>query len=228
LALFLILSVITGIVLGVVTALPGFDLFLTGEEIAQPAYVLMDDDDVAPELSPANSPQPRVVVDNRIYDFGVSENLSKDTHTYVISNPGEGPLELVLRKTSCKCTVGKLGDKTVDPKGGPVSITLPPGGQTKVVLDWTVKRVHGNHFRQSALLLTNDRETPRLLLEVNGRIAQTVYITPTAFVFGKVLKTDIRTAEVTIESIRRSHLISAKHGCLPKRPPGSSTSISNS
>jgi len=197
----LMLSVIVGLCLGVASALPGFDLFLTGEEVAQPIHASMNDR-VAPELPPADGPQPKVVVDNDTFDFGVRENKSEDSHTFVIRNEGDHPLELVLRKTSCKCTVGKLGDKVVDPEGGPVSITLAPGDQTELTLDWTVKRVHSNHFRQSALLLTNDREMPRLVLQITGRIAQTIFVTPNAFMFGKLLTADNRTGEITIESIR--------------------------
>ncbi len=203
----LILSVVTGLTLGIATALPGFDLFLTGEEVAQPASLILGgNDDVAPVLPPVDGPQPKVFVDNDTYDFDVSENMSKDSHTFVISNKGDYPLELVLRKTSCKCTVGKLGDQEVDPDAGPASITLAPGGQTEVTLDWTVERKFSNHFRQSALLLTNDRKTPRLLLQITGRIAQTIRTTPNAFAFGKLLTTDTRSEEIRIESIRKEPL----------------------
>lgn len=205
LAVLLAISVILGISLGIGTALPGFNLFATSEEIAQPIDPLRNDG-TAPALPPAGGPQPKLVLDSNSYNFGAMESMAKDSHTFVIKNEGDYPLELVLRKTSCKCTVGKLGDKTVDPKGGPVGITVEPGDQTEVTLEWTVKRDFSDRFRQTALLLTNDREMPRLQLEIVGQIAQTVQILPPAFSFGKLLMTATATEEVRIESIRSEPL----------------------
>lgn len=205
LVLLFAFSILLGLGIGVATAVPSFNLFASSEEIAMPVDPLLNDG-TAPPLPPANGPQPRVVVDSTKYDFGALESLAEDSHTFVIKNAGDYPLELVLRKTSCKCTVGKLGDKTVDPKGKPVGISVEPGGQTEVTLDWTVKRDFSNHFRQTALLLTNDREMPRLTLEIVGRIAQTVHTVPPVFSFGKLLMTDTATQEVRVESIRSDPL----------------------
>lgn len=200
-------SIVIGLALGIGTAMPGFDVFASNEEIARPLGSIMNDP-IAPELPPENGPQPKLVVDNAIHNFGALENQSKDSHTFVVRNEGDYPLELVLRKTSCKCTVGKLGDKEVDPESDTrPRITVAPGSQTEVTLDWTVKRDYSDHFRQTALLLTNDPETPRLQLEITGKIAQTVRTTPSVFSLGKLLMTDTRTREITIESMREEPLV---------------------
>lgn len=197
-----VLSVVVGFVLGIGTALPGFDLLASNEQIARPIDSIMNDP-VAPQLPPENGPQPKLVVDDAIYDFGALENLSEDSHTFVVRNEGDYPLELVLRKTSCKCTVGKLGGQEVDPESNTrPRITVPPGGQTDVTLNWTVKRDYSDQFRQTALLLTNDPETPRLQLEITGKIAQTVRTTPSAFSVGKLLTMDSSTKAILIESTR--------------------------
>lgn len=102
--------------------------------------------------------RPRLVVDEDHYEFGMLDPHSTNSHTFVVRNEGDAPLQLKVQKTSCKCTIGKLGSEIV-----------APGGETNVILTWNAG-YKVDRYQQVATLRTNDPVRPKLELSVGGQI----------------------------------------------------------
>src|SRR5690606_1091071 len=47
---------------------------------------------------------PEFRIDATSYDFGVMERGSSKSHTFKVTNDGQGPLQIAVGATSCKCT----------------------------------------------------------------------------------------------------------------------------
>ncbi|MBX7166703.1 MAG: DUF1573 domain-containing protein [Pirellulales bacterium] len=182
------LSALLGAAVGGASALPTFGILrgVSDPTRPQPAPV---NDARAPALIPEGKPQPKAVVDEPLYDFGAADTNTKGVHVFNIRNTGEGPLVLTQGDTTCKCTISKLGTEPV-----------PPGGTAEVTLEWTVRTAFGESFRQEAVVFTNDRQSPRLVLVVQGRISETIVAVPNHLDFGRMLRTEEKTAVVHVYS----------------------------
>lgn len=98
------------------------------------------------------------------FDFGAMELGSTKSHTFKITNQGEGPLEVVKHSSTCQCTVAGVG------KSG-----LKKGASTEIKLEWTAKSP-SPRFEQTAELCTNDPKCKRIGLTVTGNIVQNVEV----------------------------------------------------
>jgi len=146
---------------------------------------------VAPiPLPPEDGPQPVVEVDNEDYDFGELEYGASGSHSFIFHNLGEYDLRLKTGEVTCKCTVSNL---TQD--------SIPPGGSAEVRLDWTVKTA-SDEFRQSALILTNDRNRPRVVLSIHGKVIRPVMAIPENFALGSVQPGEVKSAYVDVYTVR--------------------------
>lgn len=179
-------SLLVGAALGVGTTAARFELARGASTIAAPTQ--------QPEMAPPGGPQPKVEVDQEDYDFGAMERGGTQSHSFVFTNVGDYPLELVQGETTCKCTISQLDTKAV-----------PPGESVKVTLQWTAKTL-GNRFRQSATIHTNDPKRPRVNLTVSGAVSQSVEAMPRDIVFSKVQVGESKTAEVKLVSYAESSL----------------------
>ncbi len=141
-----------------------------------------------PEQAPPGGPQPKVQVDQEDFDFGAMERGATMRHAFVFTNVGGYPLELVQGETTCKCTISTLDEQAV-----------PPGQSVEVVLEWTAKTT-SNQFRQSATILTNDPDRPRVNLTVSGIVTQAVEVEPDEIVFSKAEVGETKTAELRLYS----------------------------
>ena len=83
-----------------------------------------------------------------MYEFGSMAVNEEKKHTFKIRNTGEGPLQLEVGPSTCKCTVGSLSKKNV-----------LPGEEVNVELTWKAKEVSQN-FAQSATIWTSDCAMP--------------------------------------------------------------------
>ncbi len=113
---------------------------------------------------------PRVTVLNgETYDFGKMERGVTRSHTFLVKNTGTKPLELVLQRTTCKCTLSKVGKNLV-----------APGEVTEITLEWSTKDVDKNEmsFSQLAEVETNDPDRPIIELRVRGEITSKYRIFP--------------------------------------------------
>ena len=115
---------------------------------------------------PSQQARPKLVASETMFDFGVMEIGQPGTHEFVIKNEGTAPLTLEKVRTTCKCTVGTVGDKPIAPgESGTVTLTwTPAAGQTSI--------------RQSAEIKTNDPLMPMLTLSVGGKLQERVKTVP--------------------------------------------------
>src|SRR5438045_6779062 len=82
------------------------------------------------QVVPARSgsvPQAKVVVEGgNTFNFGMMQLGQTRSHTFVLRNIGDAPLELKAGHPSCKCTVSEF---STDP--------VPPGETREVLITWT-------------------------------------------------------------------------------------------
>ncbi|NQV24878.1 MAG: DUF1573 domain-containing protein [Rhodopirellula sp.] len=123
---------------------------------AEPAEKIEDAPDF-PRPS-ETGPHPKVNFETTEYDFGTRPRFSKGSHKFVVTNTGEATLKLKAGETTCQCTVGELGQNSVD-----------PGESTTIELSWEIKQP-GPGFQHSAQIHTNDPANPTQTLIVKGFI----------------------------------------------------------
>ncbi|QDT11459.1 DUF1573 domain-containing protein [Planctomycetes bacterium K23_9] len=92
------------------------------------------------------------------HDFGLLDPHSTASHSFTVYNDGDSPLELDVYDSTCKCTVGKLRQKFVD-----------PGDNTQVTLTWNTG-YKDDDYKQSVTLMTNDPRKKMLSLSVLGTV----------------------------------------------------------
>ncbi|MEL6109391.1 MAG: DUF1573 domain-containing protein [Planctomycetota bacterium] len=108
------------------------------------------------------------------FDFGAMPPGGEGEHEFFITNVGDEALELEVGATTCKCTLGSLGETK-----------LPPGETTSVKLEWTVA-AEKNTFSQSAELRTNDPSRPAIKFTVKGLVIREIEFEPKTVTFGEV------------------------------------------
>ncbi|MDP1562886.1 MAG: DUF1573 domain-containing protein [Pirellulaceae bacterium] len=105
------------------------------------------------------------------YNFGVSQPGVMMEHTFIIRNRGEGPLELTLKETTCKCLTMTLDSK--------IPTIVQPGEELPVTLQFKSEKA-AESFVQMAKIKTNDPHLTRntLKLQVEGRIVSRTIVRP--------------------------------------------------
>ncbi len=145
--------------------------------------VLGNSDPRMPTIAPGGGSQPKVVVDQEDYNFGLMDSNAKGRHEFIFKNAGGSALVLTEGDSSCRCTVLKL------PKG-----SIAPGESAKVALEWTGNEFIGP-FRQSAVIFTNDPARRRVTLTISGQIQVALRAVPRELVFSRVSAGQAATAE---------------------------------
>jgi Protein of unknown function (DUF1573) len=168
------------------------------------AYVeVRSDRDALDKFSDAISPganeaaqknSPHIVVNDQHYDFGTMQRGTSKSHEFLIQNTGSAPLKLRNGGTTCKCTAFVVPNKP-----------LPPGGSTKVKLEWKAK-VNNGPFRQTATLLTNDPTQSQIDLEVEGQVLPISGVEPQDFVFDKISVGETKSAHVYVMAMLQDKL----------------------
>lgn len=118
------------------------------------------------------------VVGGTELDFGTMRLGTKRSHSFVFRNVGEAPVDVVYKSSSCKCTVGKLDSKT-----------LNPGEQTQVDLEWLAEGVF-NDFAQTATIGTNAPDQEEIKLTIKGKIGQAYVFEPSPMDFRDFLASE--------------------------------------
>jgi hypothetical protein len=131
--------------------------------------------------------QPRLVIDATNHDFGTVEAGGNVRHAFRISNEGTGTLKLKAGKTSCSaCTIAEIEKQEV-----------PPGESTSVIVAYTAG--HRNvTFGQTATVLTNDRQQPRLELSVSGKVTSKLVARPFELNLGNIAVGETATAQTKL------------------------------
>jgi len=130
--------------------------------------------------------------DGTSLDFGTMKRASSRSHGFRFKNVGLGPLELSVKGSTCKCTIGSL-EKSV----------LAPGEETNVSLNWTAE---GNlaDFSQTATIGTNDPRKLEVQLSIHGKIGQNCVIEPQELNFGEFSARDTFTKTFKVYSYEES------------------------
>ncbi len=118
------------------------------------------------------------VVGGNEYQFGTMQHGDSMSHTFVFRNIGNGPLNLDMGASTCKCTVGELE-----------SSILQPGEQTDVTLTWNAVSISSD-FGQSATIHTNAPDSPEVQLRIRGQIADSFVIEPPELSLGDLSVTE--------------------------------------
>ncbi len=97
---------------------------------------------------PADAPQPRIVVPERVYDFGTVGPQDVVEYTFVIRNEGEAPLTISRAFTTCGCTTAQVSARVI-----------PPGKAARVTLrfDAGFHDVRGQEVKRGLVIESNDR-----------------------------------------------------------------------
>jgi len=132
---------------------------------------------------------PRVEVEGGdSFDFGNMKLGESMSHEFPFRNAGDGPLNLTMGTSTCKCTIGNL-DKSV----------LQPGEQTMIKLTWTPKAA-ALGFSQSATIITTDPLKSEVQLSISGKVGQSIVFSPASLVLGDFSSTEQSTHKVNVFS----------------------------
>jgi len=138
--------------------------------------------DFSPSGVRPSGPSPTVDVPETQFAFGTVGVGAKGFHEFLIRNMGEAPLELTRGATSCTCTVSDFEET----EGGSSNVkVVPPGGSTKLKVEWRGKG-DGGPFRQQASVLTNDPRRPQIAFVVEGTVIPIYYAVPKAITLPKL------------------------------------------
>ena len=134
-------------------------------------------------------PQPKIQVQNPLYDFGDATEASMVPHTFKIKNVGDGRLVITHVKTSCGCTAAQ-----------PTKNTLAPGEETEIKVAFDTRFQKGHQVR-TITAFTNDPNTPEAVMTMQGVVKQQVAATPAQVAFGDVKQGTEVTKEVVISDL---------------------------
>lgn len=134
------------------------------------------------------------------YEFGVMARGEERSHSFKVQNIGGGPLTLTVLDTTCKCTVGDIGNDTVK-----------PGETADVTLTWVAKS-YDREFRQSATIETNDPGKYReIIFSIEGKVAQLALPDTPIMKFQRVSRTEPQSFVTKVYGYRDRDLIIAGH-----------------
>ncbi len=111
--------------------------------------------------------------DGTTLDFGTMKRGSSRSHSFRFKNVGLAPLQLTVKGSTCKCTIGSL-EKSV----------LAPGEETQVALKWTAEGIL-SELSQTATIGTNDPRQLEVQLSIHGKIGQSYVLEPEELSFGE-------------------------------------------
>jgi uncharacterized protein DUF1573/flagellar associated PapD-like protein len=149
-------------------------LVLTGFT-ALPTAVRAQATPAAPGTGSAPSgPQPKIELENPVYDFGTALEGTTVKHSFKIKNVGASPLLVGGVKTSCGCTAAQ-----------PAKTNLAPGEETEIAAGVDTRFQKGHQVR-TITVFSNDPATPQATMTIQGFVKQQVAATPAQVAFGKV------------------------------------------
>jgi len=132
---------------------------------------------------------PQIAVVEAKHDFGAAQTGSRVSHTFSLRNSGDAELRIEKVEPACGCTVAELERKTLAPGSAvPLNVTLSLKGRR-------------GSLRKSVVIHSNDPETPKLVLWMNGTATSPVAATPAKVFFGQVDPAEqaTRTVDITAE-----------------------------
>jgi hypothetical protein len=139
--------------------------------------------DIDPRPPLADGPLfPKVAIQERVYRFGTMEVGEEKTHKFRIENRGQAPLLIGRGPTQCKCTISRL-----------VKGSIEPGDFAEAVVTW--KPIEDEQaFSKTAMIYTNDPDSPEIDFAVVGRVVPKVELKPLAWNAGEITEDHEGTA----------------------------------
>ena len=135
-------------------------------------------DDLVP---PKHGPFGKVEVPEVEFNFGLRKTGSKDEHTFLVKNVGEGVLDLKMGKPTCQCTVGEITTNDGNTLSGPFKIgeqiRLKPNESANILVKWVMK-TDTPKFRQSVPIVTTDPDQREVNLVVTGVVNHPIQVLP--------------------------------------------------
>lgn len=111
-----------------------------------------------------NPPRPRVVVGPTVLRRGATPQWTETRWTWTLKNAGNAALRIRPG--------GSIGcSSSIDLKHDQI-LTIPPGGESKVVVSWNAKSWKGR-VRLGERILTDDPEVPTIDLRIEADIIPT-------------------------------------------------------
>ena len=155
-----------------------------------PALARAQDNPMIPGANSAPpGPQPKIQIENPLFDFGTATEAMMVNHVFKLKNVGKGRLVISHVKTSCGCTAAK-----------PTQNTLAPGEETEISVGFDTHFQKGHQVR-TITAFTNDPNTPEAIMTMQGTVKQQVSATPADVAFGKVKQGTEVTKEVVINDL---------------------------
>ena len=155
-----------------------------------PALAFAQDQPLIPGANAAPpGPQPKVQVENSLFDFGTATEATMINHTFKLKNVGQGRLVISHVKTSCGCTAAT-----------PSKSELGPGEEAEITVGFDTHFQKGHQVR-TITAFTNDPNTPQAVMTMQGIVKQQVSATPSDVAFGKVKQGAEVTKEVIVSDL---------------------------
>lgn len=139
------------------------------------------DESIAKSLEDLRQPGRIELVGGDEFNFGTMKQGSKRTHSFTLKNSGGQPVQIAFKSSTCKCTVGKLKDKMLD-----------PGQETSVELEWYAEKGM-KEFAQTATISTSAYGQEEIKLTIRGNIGVSHVFSPPTIDFGDALSTEPKT-----------------------------------
>ncbi len=114
----------------------------------------------------AETPQPRIVSDEPVFEYGEVDNSQIIEHTFVVRNDGDALLEIHRVRAPCGCTVANISSQH-----------LAPGESAEILTRLTLQGRTGRQ-RQTVAVDSNDPNTPTFNLVMDGIALTEITVTP--------------------------------------------------
>lgn len=132
--------------------------------------------------------EPRLQIENQIYDFDVVSEGTAIEHDYLIRNIGDSVLEVQKIVPACGCTAAVVKSKKVK-----------PGEETALKVRFDTNGFRGYKIK-TVRVYTNDPKNSSIVLTLKGTVNPPIVVTPPQVNFGTIRKGTAQTKEVTVES----------------------------
>lgn len=131
---------------------------------------------------------PRLAVDNQSQYLGVHQEGEMVPFEFVLSNTGDGPLEILDVSATCGCTNVRVEENTVN-----------PGKATRLLGTFDTRGRQGLQSK-SITIKSNDPVHPRMSLTITCQVFEPIQVVPRFIRFGTVENDSPATHTLNIES----------------------------
>ncbi len=124
----------------------------------------------------ASNPQPRLLVDSAVYNFGIARQGDKVTTAFKIKNAGDSNLIIQRVVPACGCTTST-----------PSKDKLAPGESTDITVIFDTAGFTGEKLK-TVRIFSNDPDQPSTILTIQGTIEPDVTVEPARLLFPEIVR----------------------------------------